>query len=163
MTASVLCCCGPTHFLFGCNFGFEWKLRVQQTLLPDVTAAICICLIRMSYLSHDWFNSFCIYHPLQTSMIRWKSAGLPLIFCSHSVLTGVCIAGPGLYYCLCATCLWWIINEGDASPKLIRRRKQRPKNRHRHRWACVSTLSRFRCKCMDCFSIILMYVSTALK
>lgn len=48
------------------------------------------------------------------------SAGL----CCHSVLPGVCIAGPGLWNCLCATCSLWSLKEGGASHKLIGRQKQ---------------------------------------
>lgn len=86
------------------------EARVQQSLsqtsLSGVPAAVCIKEV------------------IDSNHSSLFPAGLPLVFCSHSVLTGVCT--PGLLFVCCMTL--WIINEGNASPKLKNREPEIDKN-----------------------------------
>lgn len=113
-----------------------------------------------SRFSHGWFKSLYIWHPPQTcsTLTRWvwkewrcfkmkkKTKNCRSASC---FLVSQCF-NRCLYSWTCSVLLFmcymslWVINEGDASLKLIMRRKQRAKNRHK--WARVGTLSRFTFK-----------------
>lgn len=113
--ASIVCCWGPTHSLWRCSFGLEWSSGAAEPVTDQLPPA---------------FDS---------NHSTLFPAGLPLVFCSHSVLTGVCT--PGLLF-VCYVTLW-IINEGKASPKLKNRGLDIDKN------VCERTVSRFSCKYMN--------------
>lgn len=135
---SILCCCGPIHSLYGCTFGFVWKLRVQG--LSDVTAPCCI-LLDEDVMSHAsvMIDTLHIWHPPQTcwrdengkngGASKWKqtcrSASCFLVSqCfNKSLYSWTC----SVLLCMCYMSLW-VINEGEASLKLIIRWKQRVTN-----------------------------------
>lgn len=60
--ASILCLCGLTHSLFGCNFGFDWQLRDASVTMTTNFAFWCLQLIFFRFGCLSCFDGLKLLH-----------------------------------------------------------------------------------------------------